>query len=191
MFKKYPILIKKSCGKNDDGIPKSLYLYNYWKRWSRKSLLEFSKIPPESSYSSLLHASRKHNIRFSRNVFPRRLLVNASRWCISCIFVQLARRKIEKDVAKWKCVRLLRSSEFTRKARGNKARVVVTKEVTNKSTVWTAVTALCFDSILPAALHFSPAGIAVVSPTETVVSLNLFIFPLSMSSIPFDFLDLD
>jgi len=68
----------------------------------------------------------------------------------------------QKGIAEWwKCVRLLRSSESTRKARGNKARsAAATKEVA-KSTVWTAVTALCFDSNFPAALHFSPAGIAV------------------------------
>lgn len=64
----------------------------------------------------------------------------------------------QKDIAEWwKCVRLPR----TRKARGNKARsAAATKEVA-KSTVWTAVTALCFDSILLAVLHFPPAGMAV------------------------------
>lgn len=48
-----------------------------------------------------------------------------------------------------------------REERGNKARSAAATKGAAKSTVWIVVTALCFDSILPAVLHFSPAGIAV------------------------------
>lgn len=143
------------------------------------SLLEFSKIPPDGFYSSLLRTPRKHNIRFSRNVFPQRdayLSMHLGGLHLR-MYNSHAGKSAKRDIAEWwKCVRLLRSGEFHGKSERKQSpeSAAATKEVA-KCTVRTAVTALCFDSNFPAALHFPPAGWLSVSPTETL-SCRVFKF---------------
>jgi len=56
----------------------------------RESFWIFGKFRPTGSFS-LSASLGKHNILLSRNVFPQRLLVDASRWRTGCISVLFAR----------------------------------------------------------------------------------------------------
>ena len=123
----------------------------------------------------------------------RRLLVDASRWRIGYIFVHLSRRKIDEKVS--------RSGEnayvFCARANTREKREETKLEVQSRRRKPPSLrcelpsSPFALIATSPPPCTYRPRGWLSVSPTETVVSLNLFIFPLSMSSIPFDFLDLN
>ena len=140
-----------------------------------------------SAYTSLA------SIIFASLTIPatRRLLVDASRWRIGYIFVHLLRRKIDEKV--------LRSGENASPAppRANtwekreETKLGVQSRRRKSPSLRCELPSSPFALIAtsPPPCTFRPRGWLSVSPTESVVSLffYLFIFSLSMSSIPFDY----